>query len=315
MFVVRPLTFGRNAQTASTNALQAPGDILTPGDRNRVDREFDRAVQQLTRAGIEVIEFDPPREVATPDAVFPNNWVSTHADGTVVLYPMMAPNRRLERQPALLESLSRDFHFHISRIVDLSWLENDHEYVEGTGSMVFDHAQRIAYAALSPRTTPRAVECAAQALGQEACVFSATHASGAAVYHTNVMLSVGSSIAVGCFEMIRAAHERNHVLRRLESGGRPIVTLSEAQAGHFAANALELKSPSGPLLALSMRAWNALEPDQRRTIERHVLVLPVDVSTIEHVGGGGIRCMLAEIFLPREPARAAWQPAGLTRPG
>jgi hypothetical protein len=298
VFVVRPLQFGRNPQTAATNSLQAAAN-LTELEIGCVNREFDQAVESIGRAGIEVCVFEPPAGVWAPDAVFPNNWISTHHDGTVVIYPMMAPNRRLERQTALLDRLAQDCHFQVRRTIDLTWLEGDQQYVEGTGSLVLDRANRIAYAALSPRTTESGVECATRSINHEACLFTATHASGAAVYHTNVMLSVGTEIALGGFEMIRDSRERAQVLQRLESTAKRSIALTEEQIGNFAANALELRSPSGALLVMSTRAWNSLDALQKRTIEQHVRVCPVDVGTIERFGGGGIRCMLAEIFLPR----------------
>lgn len=299
VLMVRPMGFHANSETAATNELQSVPNA-TAADVATACNEFDGVVTALTSVGVEVVAFDPPADVDAPDAVFPNNWISTHADGTVVLYPMFASNRRAERQPDLVVSQLRMHGFRIQRTLDLSSLENTGEFVEGTGSLVLDPLHRIAYVALSPRSTAQGVEKFCRLLNYEPCAFTATHASGSAIYHTNVMLSVGAELAIGCFESIRAQEERRRVLARLDSTGKQVLSLSEDQMLHFAANVLELRGKSGPVLAISTNAWSALDAPQRRTVERYLEPCIANVSTLERVGGGGVRCMLAEIHLPSE---------------
>lgn len=298
VLMVRPAHLFVDPETAQSNLLQTPGLAADRDTLARARAEFDRLAQALELAGVRVCVLPAPAEPVLPDAVFPNNWISTHEDGTVVLYPMLAARRRLERDPRVLEALRREFGFGIARTVDLSYLEARGEFVEGTGSLVLDHRSRLAYAALSPRTTRGAVDAACAALGFRAIVFHARHGAGPAIYHTNVMLAIGTEIAVGCFEAIRDPQERERVLSSLRGSGRTPVTLTEAQMLAFAANCLELDARGQPLLVLSTRAWTALDGAQRRTLERAAGICSAAVDTIESVGGGSVRCMLAEIFLP-----------------
>jgi hypothetical protein len=228
--------------------------------------------------------------------VFPNNWLSTHADGTVVLYPLMAASRRLERRPELLAALARDYR--INRTVDLGDCERASAYLEGTGSLVLDRPRHAAYACLSPRTSRAAIERFEAELGYSVHVFEALDASGQAIYHTNVMMSLGTQLAVVCGAAVRDARERRALFSRLEDSARTVVDIDFGQMAAFAANLLELAAPSGPVIALSARALSSLDSGRRRALERFAALLPVDVSTIETYGGGGVRCMLAEVHLP-----------------
>jgi hypothetical protein len=301
VLMVRPAVFYPNAETAPTNAFQCATPSTSSSDLLRlVQAEFDAAVRSLAAAGVRTVVIPARPDEDTPDALYPNNWLSTHADGTLVLYPMLAPNRRRERRPELVAALSAEYGFAVAKRIDLSPLEATGEYVEGTGSLVFDHAARRAYVCRSPRATPGGIAAAARALELDAHCFAAVDERGGAIYHTNVLLALGTRFAVVCLGSLPAPHERVRLRAALEEGGREILAISLAQMQEFAANVLELRTAAGaPLLALSTRALAALRPAERRMLERHATLVPVTVPTIETVGGGGIRCMLAEIFLPR----------------
>jgi hypothetical protein len=234
-----------------------------------------------------------------PDAVFPNNWVSFHPDGTVVLYPMLAPNRRAERREELVAQVTREGAFRISRTVDLSYREEQGKFLEGTGSMVLDRAWRVAYACLSPRTDLDVLGEFAQQLDYELVTFEAFDAAGSAVYHTNVVMAVGARLAVVCGEAIAQADHRAAVLAKLHATGHEVIDISLRQMHDFGANLLELAPPMGSVITLSTTAWQAFSAAQRRVLEAHGAIVAVEIQTIERFGGGGVRCMLAEIHLPK----------------
>ncbi len=248
---------------------------------------------------MEVLIAPDNEQPAKPDAVFPNNWVSFHHDGTVTLYPMLAPNRRSERRDEILEQVVRQGGFRVSRTVDLTHREAENKFLEGTGSVVLDRVHRIAYACSSPRTDLDVLGEFAQQLDYELMTFDAVDAGGAAVYHTNVLMTIGSGFAVVCSESIRGSAHRAAVLSKLRSTGHEIIEVSLAQMAQFAANVLELATPKGNLIALSSTALRCLGRDQRRALESHANLSPAEIPTIEHIGGGGVRCMLAEIHLPK----------------
>jgi len=298
VLMVRPARFGWNAETAITNRFQgsAPG----PGDlQGRALAEFEGLVGSLASAGVAVHALDDDPLPRRPDAVFPNNWVSTHADGTVVLYPMLAPSRRLERRPELLAGLVERGDFRIGRLLDLTHHELHGRFLEGTGSVVFDHVGRRAYACTSPRSDPAVLRELCSELGYEPVAFVAAGPDGTPVYHTNVMLSIGRHFALVCAEAI-APQDRGRVLERLGDGARRVETISMAQMGRFAGNLLELGSVSAAsVLAVSSRGWDSLGADTRARLAAAVgQVVAVPVPTIEEGGGGSVRCMLAEVFLP-----------------
>jgi hypothetical protein len=305
VLVVRPACFGFNVETAASNSLQRrenSGDIAL---RDQARREFDTAVDRLQGAGIyvEIVADDPER--AAPDAVFPNNWVSFHADGTAVLYPMLAPSRRRERRPELLAGVVRQAGFSVRRIVDLSALERQGGVLEGTGSLVFCHPERLALAAWSPRTIPAVAQLFVDIMGYRVIGFRTDDGRGRPYYHTNVVLSAGSHVAVVCADAIPEPTERARVLQALEASSGRVVRIDRNELSAFAANCLELATPGGPRLVISVTALAALAPPRRRALEAVCGLLPVDVTTIERIGGGGVRCMLAEIHLPRRSARLA----------
>lgn len=299
VLMVRPASFYANPETLATNAFQNAVAAPASDTLMAAQAEFDRAADALAAAGVEVAVASADAMAETPDAIFPNNWFSTHADGRVVLYPMAVPSRRRERRPELVAALAARYGWRIESVVDLSALEAEGQFVEGTGSLVLDHGARLAYAALSPRTHAAAVATACRELGYEAVAFHAHDAAGREVYHTNVLMSVGPSIAVLASGMIAPGADLRRVFDALERGEKTLLDISAEQVGEFAGNVLFLDGGrEGPLVALSRRAWASLTRPQRVLLERHARPVLCAVETIEHVGGGGIRCMLAEIFLP-----------------
>jgi hypothetical protein len=307
---IRPAHFGWNAETAPTNAFQPavapPAAALDAPARART--EADALAAALAAAGVEVFELDEPGPDPCPDAVFPNNWVSLHHDGTVVLYPMQAPSRRRERRMELLVSVESLGGRAVTRLVDLTHHERHGRFLEGTGSVVFDHAQGLAHACVSPRTSVEVLDELCDELGYEPCPFEACDASGVPVYHTNVLLSVGTRTAIACADAI-ASGQRDAVLQRL-AAGRTLVTIDRRQMAEFAGNALEFATHAGrAVLALSARAWASLDAAQRDALSSQVdEVVVVQVPTIEVHGGGSVRCMLAEVFLPRAAGRGGAAP-------
>jgi hypothetical protein len=301
VLMVRPARFAFNPQTAASNAFQSssvPGAGDSGAAQESALREFDGLAEQLARAGVAVIAAEDTPAPVKPDAVFPNNWVSFHRDGTVVLYPMLAANRRWERREELIQQVTRDGGFRVTQTVDLSYRENHGKFLEGTGSLVLDRAHRIAYAALSPRTDLDVLGEFAQQLDYDLVTFDAFVAR-VPVYHTNVLMAVGSRFAVLCGETISDREHRTAVTEQLRATGHEVLEISMSQMNQFAGNVLELMPPSGAVIALSTTAWNSFEPAQRRLLEGHGSVLVADIPVIEGSGGGGVRCMLAEIHLPK----------------
>jgi hypothetical protein len=306
VLMVRPASFGWNSQTGVSNhfqPLQPPASAGDPGAR--AIAEFDGLAAALAQAGVEVHALADVPEPARPDAVFPNNWVSLHADGTVVLYPMLAPNRRGERRLDLLQELERRGAFVVTRLLDLTHHELQGRFLEGTGSVVFDHTARVAYACLSPRTDAAVLGELCDELGYQSVTFHAAGPDGTAVYHTNVVLAMGSRCAVICADAV-AETERGALLERLAASGRRVETIGVAQMMNFAGNVLELRSRAGEsVLAMSQRAFASLAPASRERLAACVdRIVTAPVTTIEDLGGGSVRCMLAEVFLPRSPVAA-----------
>ena len=299
VLMVRPARFYANPETLPTNAFQnvvaaSAAEVLAVAKA-----EFDAAAETLAQAGVRVAVLDAEASAETPDALFPNNWFSTHEDGRVVLYPMSTASRRRERRPEALAQLAGKHHWRITETVDLTSLEARGLYVEGTGSLVFDREARIAYAALSPRTHAEAVEIACRELGYQPVAFHAHDSAGREIYHTNVLMSVGPTLAVLASELVQPGADLRRVFDALEQTGKTLLDLSAGQVTEFAGNVIFLDAGSGaPIVALSRRAWKSLTRPQRQLLEQHAQPVPCAVETIEHVGGGGIRCMLAEIFLP-----------------
>jgi hypothetical protein len=300
VLMVRPASFGWNPQTAASNAFQsASGGSGRTLQQSAVLSEFDALADALERAGVEVLIAADSPEPPKPDAIFPNNWVSFHHDGTVALYPLLAPNRRCERREEIIEQVVREGSFRVSRLVDLSHREAEQKYLEGTGSLVLDRVHRVAYACPSPRTDLDVLGEFAQQLDYELMTFEALDGAERAVYHTNVVMAIGAGFAVVCGDSIVNAEHRAAVFAKLRATDHDIVDISLCQMGDFAGNVLELAPEKGNLIALSTTALQSLVPAQRRLLESHADLKPVSIPNIEHFGGGGVRCMLAEIHLPK----------------
>jgi hypothetical protein len=306
VLMIRPAQFAANPETRSSNAFQAR-HTAPPDAARAARREFDALAAALERAGVRVLCFEGrhaegPDAAGLPDEVFPNNWISTHADGAVVLYPMLAPNRRRERRPDIIAKLQERHGYRVVRVVDLSPLEQRGVYLEGTGSLVLDRGRRIAYACRSARTDAAAAVEFAHALNYELLLFDALDTSGMPIYHTNVMMSVGTGFAVVCSASLPDAKQRRRLLDELGRGGRALIDLAPAQLAAFAANLIELRGASGPVIALSRSAADALTAAQHAALARQGQLVVAAIDTIETLGGGSVRCMLAEIHLPRAAA-------------
>lgn len=293
--MVRPHRFAPNPETLADNAFQSAAPIGSPTQVAAVAlAEFDAAVDRLREVGVRVHVFDDDGHADTPDSVFPNNWFSTHHGGRVAIYPMYAPSRRRERRGDVLDLLKREYR--VQEIVDYSGLEYDHLYLEGTGAMVFDHLERVAYVAASHRADPVILERFCTFFGYEPMVFPTTGGDGRPIYHTNVIMSIATEYALICLEVIADPRRRDEVAARLADSGREVIDISWQQVTDFTGNALELTGRRHRYLALSERAARALRPDQRARIELTAELLPLAVPTIE-LAGGSVRCMLAGVHL------------------
>jgi hypothetical protein len=300
VLMVRPASFGFNSQTASSNAFQqVPARAAATEIQELALGEFDGLAKALQRAGVEVLVAPDTLLPEKPDAIFPNNWVSFHFDGAVTLYPMLAPNRRWERREDILEQVVREGGFRVLRTFDLTHREAEGKFLEGTGSLVLDRPHRVAYASLSPRTDLDVLGEFAQLLDYELVTFEGQGAAAQPVYHTNVVMAIGTRFAVVCGEAIVEPLHRDAVFNKLRAAGHDIVDISLRQMLEFAGNLLELAPAGGHVIALSTTAWRSLDPAQKRILESHAEVVPAAIPTIERIGGGGVRCMLAEIHLPK----------------
>ncbi|HEX5313619.1 MAG TPA: arginine deiminase-related protein [Gammaproteobacteria bacterium] len=299
VLMVRPRSFAANPQTAPTNRFQTLA-ATDDSERLRAQEEFDGLVNALVEAGIEVIVEEDTPEPEKPDAVFPNNWFSTHADGSAVLYPMLVPSRRAERRPELLTGL-RNRGFSLTAIVDLAGWERHGLALEGTGSLALERRARLAYVCRSPRSAEAPLVQWARLMGYRVLSFAATDGAGVAIYHTNVMLALGKGFALLGAECIADADERREVIASLEAGGREVIALSQEQIAGFGANALQLEGSRGAVIAMSNAARASLGPEATKRLEHHGAIVAAPIPTIERYGGGSVRCMLAEIFLPRTP--------------
>ncbi|MDH4047063.1 MAG: arginine deiminase-related protein [Gammaproteobacteria bacterium] len=299
VLMIRPVRFQSNPKTAESNKFQGKTRATPAEQQALAAAEFEGIARALEDRGIKVLCFDDTPEPHTPDAIFPNNWVSFHADGTVVLYPMMAVNRRTERRPDIIEALDEKHGFEVRQVVDLSQHEANGHFLEGTGSMVLDRVNRIAYACLSPRTHLDVLGDFAQRMDYEVVAFDAVDRDAAAIYHTNVLMNVGRTLAVICDEAIPDSKQRDAVMKSLAETGHEIVSLSMQQMESFAGNMLELVTPAGkPLIAMSERARRSLTDAQLATIGKHASIVSAPIDNIESSAGGSVRCMLAEIHLP-----------------
>lgn len=297
ILMVRPAAFGHNAETADSNAFQHASTQEEQDLQQLALAEFNATVSMLRANGVRLHLVDDTLSSIKPDAIFPNNWISTHEDGSVILYPMMAESRRTERRRDILDELER--YYQVRKVVDLSRYEQEGRFLEGTGSMVLDRINGVIYACRSPRTDERVLKEVARMLDYRCVVFDAVDASGKPLYHTNILLCIGTRFAVLGDFAIPDAQERERVMTSLSGGGRRIVKLRPDQLGQFAGNMLEIQGRES-LLAMSSRAYYSLSDAQLDLIELWVSPVHVPIQTIEDIGGGSLRCMLAEVFLPRK---------------
>jgi hypothetical protein len=298
--MVRPASFGFNPDTAPSFLFQRE---ITDVSRKEIERrarmEFDILAGRLRKAGVEVIIAEDKEDLNTPDAVFPNNWVSFHHDGTVVLYPMLAPSRRPERRRDIIDKLQAGG-FRVSRVIDLTHHEDHGRFLEGTGSVVFDHADHLAYANISPRTSEDVLKELCGTLGYTPVTFRAVQENGDTILHTDVTMSIGDRFAIFCGECIADAGERKRVLDSLKSTGREIISIDLKQLEHFAGNVLQLQAKDDrSVLAISTSACLALRRDQRDAIQKFAQIVESPLPLFEGIGRGSARCMMADVYLPR----------------
>jgi hypothetical protein len=306
VLMIRPAAFDYNPETAATNKMQKPRDAQSgraQSDQAQALSEFDQCVQALRGEGVSVCAVDDTPTPPKPDAIFPNNWVSFHEDGTLVLYPMQAESRRRERRPEVIDAVVRQLGFKVSRVVDLTRHETAGRFLEGTGSLILDRCNRVAYACLSPRTHPAVVEEWARELGYEAVSFEAFDPGGVPYYHTNVMMCIGKRMAVlGTCAM--SSDDRARIIEKLAITGHDVIEIEYDEIEQFAGNMLELGSwdealGDSRLLVMSDAARRAIRPEVYARLSASTdYTLSVPLPTIERLGGGSVRCMLAEVFLP-----------------
>jgi hypothetical protein len=301
ILMVRPANFGFNPETAANNFYQKR-DNRDPQEINKIaQKEFDGFVGLLEAKGVNVVVVEDTVEPKKTDAIFPNNWFSTHEDGRVILYPMFSPNRRQERRKDIIEILMKKG-YKISDIIDLTFFENDEQYLEGTGSLILDRVNKVAYACRSQRTHLVPLAYFGRIMEYEIVDFDATQVIGGEVspiYHTNVMMHIGTEIAVVCLDSIPLASEKLKVQEFLEKTGKKMIPITAKQKFQFAGNMLELKSSDGSkLTVMSDAAYQSLGQVQVQTIQRYTDIAVPHIPIIEKLGGGSARCMLAEIFLP-----------------
>jgi len=295
--MVRPTSFGFDSQTAESNAFQ---HILALSEEEiiaKADPEFLQAVAKLQAHNIDVTVFEDSTTPPKPNAVFPNNWLSMWSDGRVYLYPMATESRRIERSEKALKQL-KDI-YQVNEVIDISNVENEGIYLESTGVMIFDHVAKIVYGCVSVRCDEGLFKQHAVELGYTPFLFHAVDENDVPIYHTNVLMGVQTSTAVVCFDAIKDTAECNKLERLLRETGHEVVAISHAQMNSFCGNVLELQNKNNEkFLALSQTAYDNFTEEQRTVLSRDKILLPLAIPTIETIGGGSVRCMLAEIFLP-----------------
>lgn len=301
--MVAPVAFRFNDETAANNYYQKVMEGMTSEmAQSKARKEFEDFVTKLRNKGIDVTVVEDLLDPDTPDSIFPNNWVSFHSNGTVVLYPMFAENRRAERRMDILESL-REKGMRIEKLVDMTDAEADSIFLEGTGSMILDRENRIAYAAISVRTDEELFYDFCRQMDYRPCVFTANQTVGKErlpIYHTNVMMCVADEFVVICLDSIDDMAERHAVIETIEDSNKEIIEISEEQVGHFAGNMLQLGTKSEKMLVMSSAAYSSLDDEQISSIEKYGSIVHSSLDVIEACGGGSARCMMAEVFLPQD---------------
>lgn len=299
VLMIEPVAFGFNEQTAVNNYFQ----VQQEGNaQDKALKEFNAFVEKLRAKDINVITIKDTLEPKTPDSIFPNNWVSFHADGKVVLYPMFAENRRLERRDDIINQIKEQFE--VTEVIDFSGAEKDNLFLEGTGSMIFDHDNKLAYGSVSLRLDEGLFRKFCSDFGFQPMVFHSYQTAGEErlpIYHTNVMMCVADQFVVICLDCIDDESERNNVIETIKNSGKELIEISEDQMQNFAGNMLQVQNKSGEkFLVMSQSAYKSLNRDQVSAIEKYCEIIYSDLEVIETNGGGSARCMLAEIFLPKK---------------
>jgi len=293
LLMIQPVNFGFNAETAVNNPFQRN---IGENIQQKALEEFNDLVAVLKKNKIDVTVVEDTLEPFTPDSIYPNNWISFHEDGHIILYPMFAANRRLERKDHVLEAIKNKFI--VTGINNLSKYEDDQVFLEGTGSMVLDRDNKIAYANLSARTNEKLLNEFCSLTGYTPVTFKATDSKGVAIYHTNVLMCIADTYAVICLESIPDDEERQNVIVSLQRTNKEIIDISQQQLNSFAGNMLQVKNVDGELLlVMSSQAFNALTAAQIKALEKHNRIIHSSLLSIETVGGGSARCMMAEVFL------------------
>jgi len=298
ILMVRPANFGYNEETAVNNAFQQKNIAESPEKiKTNALQEFDAMVTILQQNGIHVTVAEDTDFPVKPDAVFPNNWVSFHDNGVVITYPMFAPNRRLERRDEILSQLESSFR--ILNRYSLEFYEEEGIYLEGTGSMVFDRANKLVYACLSERTDATILDKFNVLMGTRSILFTATDRRGMPIYHTNVVMAMGHDFVVICMDCVREEEQKQKLLDTFAETGKRVIDITLGQMEHFAGNMLEVVNKDNKrLLVLSKTAFDSLKEEQKMALSQTTHLLPIPISTIEKYGGGSVRCMMAEVFLP-----------------
>ncbi len=300
--MIRPAKFRMNEQTAINNYYQNSGDISIAEATNKAQQEFDAFVKTLTDKGVHIIIIDDILENDTPDSIFPNNWISFHENGNIGLYPMFAINRRRERRPEILDRIEESG-FRIKNVIDYTAAEEEEIFLEGTGSIILDRENRKAYCALSPRADEELFIEFCEDFEYTPVIFSAyqtVDGDRLPIYHTNVMMSIGETLTVVCLDAIDDKKERKNLVNHLKNDHKTIISITEEQVNNFAGNMLQVIGANGDrYMVMSTAAYNSLTTHQINTIEQHCSIIHSDLGTIEKLGGGSARCMMAEVFLPK----------------
>ncbi|NNK80807.1 MAG: amidinotransferase [Flavobacteriales bacterium] len=302
ILMIEPVAFRFNPETASNTYYQKVLEGLSAAEtQERALNEFTDFVELLKSKGIDVTVVKDSVKSDTPDSIFPNNWVSFHNNGTVVLFPMFAENRRTERRPEILDQL-REKGLLIREVVDMTDSENESLFLEGTGSMILDRDNRIAYAAISLRTNEQLLFDFCRQMDYRPCVFHSSQTVGKErlpIYHTNVMMCIGDHFAMICLDSIDDLEERHAIIETIEDTNKEIIEISEEQVERFAGNMLQVGSDQGIFIVMSSAAYNSLDEKQLNALEKHGTIIHSSLDTIEACGGGSARCMMAEVFLPK----------------
>jgi hypothetical protein len=297
IMMIRPAHFGFNEQTATNNSFQSTDEFDADFLRNQAIIEFDAMVSKLRSNGIQISVVQDTLEPVKPDAIFPNNWISFHQNGAVITYPMYAPNRRIERREDIIDQLKHKFN--VKNRYSFEFYEEEDLFLEGTGSMIFDRVHNIVYACLSQRTDATLIDKFNVLMGFQSVVFTSVDRDGKDIYHTNVMMALGEDFVVICMDSVPDDNSKQELIRIFEKTDKEIIDITYDQMEAFAGNMLEVKSIGGErYLVMSQSSYDVLTEPQKSALSAKTNLLPISIPNIEKFGGGSVRCMMAEIFLP-----------------